>query len=375
MKVIHVLSGLTKGGGERMAVELANKSAENGDVVTLIAGWPVNPEYLQDKVHPSVEVKFIGSGKWAAYRGIFSWIWTNRKWICSNDVLHCHLTFGSVFGSLARILLNKTKRPAIIETNHAVGMPVPKLNRWLQSRMLARRDGVVFMAMDPYWKNFVSKHPLLPAAIIPNGISVLTTGKNAAGRQSLLNENQIPGNCKYLVGSVSMLRPDRNPILYVHVFAEIYKILGDTVHFILGGAGTEHEKIKDLVQKNGLSGNFHLPGLVNDTVTIFSNLDIYVSVSVGETAGISMIEAAMCHTPVVAIQLTKNYQAKEEDWVWSHTDTKEVAKKIVDLLENRQLRDDITVKQNQFVTSNFTSAAMYQSYHSFYSKITDGLRK
>ena len=95
-------------------------------------------------------------------------------------------------------------------------------------------------------------------------------------------------------------------------------------------------------------------------------MDVYVSVSVGETSGISMIEAAMCKVPVVGIKLTENYQTKDTDWIWSHTDTKEVVKKIIFLLQNEEECNKLAARQYKFVTSHFISEAMYSSYKSFY---------
>lgn len=372
MKVIHVLSGLTKGGGERMAVELANEAVQKADEVTILAGWPEDPAYLQDKIHPNVTIKFIASTKKNSYLKIIPWILANRKFIYNNDVLHCHLTYGSVFGCIASILLKKilrNKTPITIETNHAVGMPVPKFNLWLHSRMVLLLDGMALMAKDPYWDNFILKHPSLITEIIPNGISVLKPENDSEQKQKFLTEIGMPQNSKYLIGSISMLRADRKPWLYVPVFYEIYKVLGDQTHFVLGGSGDEHDRIEKLIQELGLSNNFHLIGLVNKPASIISNMDIYLSVSAGETAGISMIEAAMCNIPVVGIQLIENYQAKAGDWVWSNPDTNEVAEKIIFLLQNADERNKLAAIQNKYVTTHFTAEAMYASYNSFYKQV------
>jgi glycosyltransferase involved in cell wall biosynthesis len=372
MKIIHVLSGLTKGGGERIVVELANKAAENGDEVTIIAGWPVDPAYLQNSIDSKVSVKFVSETKGRAYSKIISFLLKNKKWICSQDVLHCHLTYGAVFGSMAKIILRsffRKNRPVIVETNHAVGMPVPKFNRWVHSRMMLMRDGLALMAKDQYWNNFIRSHPRLKTQIIPNGISMLKPQNDPDLKKRFNEQMGITGNCKYIVGTISMLRPDRKPWLYIPIFAGIYKVLGDEVQFIIAGGGSELDKIKGLVEDHGLSGRVHMPGIINAPAAVLSNMDMYVSVSVGETAGISMIEAAMCNVPVVAIQLIETYITKNEDWVWSHTDTKEVAKKIISLLQNGEERSKLAEKQNKYVKDHFTSGAMYLSYDAFYKQI------
>ncbi|MBA2249341.1 MAG: glycosyltransferase family 4 protein [Chitinophagaceae bacterium] len=374
MKIIHVLSGLTKGGGERVAVELANAAAQNGDVVSIIAGWPVDPEFLQKNIDPKVDIKFVAKTKQLAYLNIAPWIINNRKWISGNDVLHCHLSYGAFFGAMASILLKKfsrNKKPVIIETYHAVGMQIPKIDRWIHSRMMLFHNGVAFMAKDPFWDKFMAKHPASKTGIIPNGIKVMQPQNNSGG-MPLIKDEHIISNYKYVVGTVGMLRPDRKPGLYIPIFLDIYKALGEEVHFILAGGGSEFENIKSQVNASGLTEQVSMPGLVNNPLDIIAQLTIYVSVSVGDTAGISMIEAAMCGIPVVGIQLIENYKANENDWVWSDADGKEVAKKIIFLLQNPGEREKLVASQNVYVKKHFTADAMYAAYDAFYKKILAG---
>ncbi len=372
MKIVHVISGLTKGGGERVVAELANKAAEKGDIVTILAGWPVDPDFLQNSLHKTVEIKFVSNTNSFAYLKIIPWIFKNKNWLSNADVLHCHLSYGAVFGAMARLILRKLSRkksPVIVETNHAVGMPVPKINRWMHSKLIRMKDGLVLMAKDPYWTEFVKKNPNLANDFIPNGIALQAPEKCEEKKQQFKKELGIPANNKYLIGSISMLRPDRKPDLYVPICKTIYQKLGQDAHFILGGDGSEFEKIKLLAVENKLADIFHMPGLVNVAAEMISNFDVYVSISVGKTTGISMIEAAMCKVPVVGIQLTENHESTDDDWVWSHTDLNKVAEKIIFLLENETERKALAEEQFNFVNKHFTADAMYASYNAFYKRV------
>jgi glycosyltransferase involved in cell wall biosynthesis len=371
MKIVHVLSGLTKGGGERVVAELANAAVQNGDEVTIIAGWPVDVVYLQNDIDTRVNIKFVNPTQKGAYFKMLPFIIKNRKWLSQQDVLHCHLTYGSVFGSMVNIFLKKIlfkKGPAIFETNHAVGMPVPKFNRWFSSRMLLLRNGVIFMAKDTYWGNFITKHPKLKTTVIPNGISVLPPLITSHTKDVFCKDMSIPDSCTYIVGTVGMLRPDRKPELYIPIFKAIKEILGNEVHFVMAGGGSEFDKIKRLAAEAGIDKSVHMPGIINNPAAFIMNMDVYVSVSVGETVGISMIEAAMCNIPVVGIQLSGSYLPKETDWVWASNNTSEIANKIIFLLQNTNERKILADKQHAHATSNFTSAAMYNGYTSFYKK-------
>lgn len=372
MKILHVISGLTKGGGQRVVVELANTAFEKGDEVTIVAGWPEDPAIMQDLFNPQINVKFIGQTKQLAYLKLIPWVIKNRKWICSYDVLHCHLTMGAFIGTIATMIFKlgfQKNPPVCTETYHAVGMPIPKFNRWVHSRLMLFRNGVVFMAKDPYWNHFLEKHPRLLTKMIPNGMSVVVPPMNDELKQKFFNEMGIPNSCILLVGTVGMLRPERKPELYIPIFLAINKVLGNDVHFILAGGGAEFDKIKLLVEESGLKENIHMPGIINNPAFTISKMDIYVSVSVDEFAGISMIEAAMCKVPVVGIQLLENYKAKNDDWIWSHTDIEEVAKRIILLLQNTEERKKLASHQNEHAKKYFSSEAMYTAYNSFYKEM------
>lgn len=377
MKIAHVISGLTKGGGERVAVELANIAVQKGNEVTLILGWPENPEFLQNSIHPAIKILFVSTSKKKSYPAMFFWVLKNKNWLSGQDILHCHLTFGTFFGTVVKFLVRSwgNKKPLIVETNHSVGMAIPNIDRWRNAKMAAMRDGFVLMATDPFWSKFIKDHPQLPIAIIPNGIAPLPGKRSEASRKAFFVKLGIPSNVKYVVGTVGMLRIDRSPTLYIPVFKEIYNALGEDVHFVMAGAGPEMERIIRLIKENGLTDKVSLPGLVNDPADIIHNLDIYVSVSVGETAGISMIEAAMCNLPVLANQLTQDYKMKADDWVWSDTNPTNVGREIVHLINDEEARKELSGKQYAYVINNFTAEAMYHRYNEFYQKVKDSKKK
>ena len=56
MKIAHVVPALTKGGGEKVAAELANHASRAGHKITMIVGWPVDPSLLRDKLLTDVKV-------------------------------------------------------------------------------------------------------------------------------------------------------------------------------------------------------------------------------------------------------------------------------------------------------------------------------
>jgi len=371
MKIVHVLSPLTKGGGERIAVELANHAAKEGHQVTILAAYPVDPTLLQDAIDPSVNVRFVSLNKGAKYLAMISWLRKNRKWLFEQDILHCHLTFGSVFGTLVYMMrkLNKSKKPQILETYHAVGMPIPARHQWMHAKLAEKRDALVLMAEDPFWKRFATEHPQMLVSVIPNGISIQWPEVTESQRDIYKMELGIPSTCRFVVGTVGMLRPERQPWRYIPIFAQVANEFGKNVHFVIAGSGPEHETVKRMVQEHNLEQQVHLAGLVKNPSLPFSVMDLYVSLSVGATAGVSMFEAALSRLPVVAIQLQEGYKTQESDWFWSSTNDQQIAERIIQLLNCSEKRSALAKQQYSFVKTYHSTEAMASSYVSVYNNL------
>ena len=372
MKIVHVLPALTKGGGERVAAELANHAARAGHQVTLIAGWPVDPTLLRDALHSGVQVLYVS--KFAAstirrYFRLMPWLWRHRVWLANHDILHCHLTYAMIFGVLVRMLRSVTgaEGPVIVQTNHSVGAPVSRLRRGLFSRMAAQLDAQALIAEDEYWGSFGSKYPKVVTEVILNGIS--HPSRKFVGSEERVTYRQkigIPNKCNLVVGAVGRLTVDRKPWMYLPIFAEIARELGPDVHFVLAGGGPEFDRMQSLAIEHGLGGQIHFPGEVNEPSLPLSIMNLYISINVGAITGLAGMEAAMSGLPVLAMQWTPGYRAAPKDWIWSSTDLSKVAKRACQLLDSPLDRKKLAQQQKAYVKSYHTTNAMACSYYSLY---------
>lgn len=368
MKITHFISGLTKGGGERVAAELANITIHNGHEVTIISGWPVEKELLQDAISDQVDIRFVARNKKGSYLKSAFWVFRNRKFLKGQDIIHCHLSFGSVLGTLCKILLNLGKT-RVVETYHAVGMNIPNINRKIHSVLLKYRDGIIMMATDPFWEKFRSKNSGIKSTIIHNGIKPLKPTE-VITRDGLLDQIGVKDqSTAILIGSVSALREDRRPADYVPIMKQVIDECGDHIHFVLGGEGVERPVIEARIKEYELEKNFHLIGLVDDPQTILKNIDLYISVSVGDITGISMIEAAMCKLPVISIQMLDSYTAQKTDWCWSSSQLSEVSSRAIDLVKDESQRKNLGKTQYDYVMNNLTSSSMLNKYLDFYKMV------
>lgn len=367
MKIVHVLPSLARGGGERLTIELANRQVAAGHEVALLIGGKMPVEKIHDGLDPRVIAIHLstssGRGRYAA---MLPWIWRQKSWLGSRDVLHCHLTYGAVFATAFRRIAGTDQRPVVVETYHAVGMPIPRALKWLHARLARKWDGLALMAHDPWWHGFAERHGVL-SRVIPVGVdrpSPVAPHAADAFRKSL----SIPREA-LVVTTIGRLVAERRPRSYVPIFARIAKALGRDVHFVMGGEGPERQAIEADLNSAGIRDRVHLLGLVRNVELPLAISDLYLTANVGPVPGVAGLQAIAAGNPTLAIQLRENYSATPEDWIWSSRDPDAVASRAVELLRNPAAARKLADSQAAHLAKTHSAEAMAAQYEHFYCDV------
>ena len=378
MKIAHVVPALTKGGGEKVAAELANHASRAGHKITMIVGWPVDPSLLRDKLLTDVKVVCVSKklrSRIGRYFVLILWFWKNRELLGRQDIIHCHLSYGLMFGFLVSLwrTISRTRGPAILQTNHSVGAPVSNLRLWLQSFLTKKSDALALIAEDDYWSSFEKKHPKILTKVICNGISTPNKVTTSESKKDLYRQQfGIPDHCKLVVGAVGRMTADREPWIYLPVFKKIAKEFGPGVHFLLAGGGPELDRMRSLAIEHNLEEQVHFPGEVKEPIKALAVMDLYISINVGSITGLAGMEAAMFGVPVIAMQWKRGYIATPNDWIWSSTNQSDVAQCSCDLLASKKSRDVMAHQQKSYVQLHHTIDAMANSYYDLYKAMLLG---
>lgn len=374
MKIVHALPALIKGGGERVAVDLANAAAKDGHKVTLLAVYNVDDNLLRHKLSKDIDIKYIIPGvshKILRYFAGLPWIWKNKKWLASQDILHIHMTQAAIYGTLIYFLrlVMRSDQPAIVETIHSVGMSVPFWKRKLYAWMCNWRDGVALMATDKFWQSFMDKHKNLLIELIANGVDSPSGKVSDKTQEDFRNKSQIPKSCSIIFGTVGQFRLDRRPLITASIFSQLAEKLPDHVHFLMVGDGTELDLVRREISNSNLEDRIHTPGLAHNPRIPMSVMDLYLAINVGPITGIAALEAAFTGIPIIALQNDINYKSGEDDWIWSHHDPKVVAEFAAKLIVSPEARSNLAKKQSEYIQSNLTVEIMHVKYLSFYNKV------
>lgn len=375
MKIIHILPPLTKGGAERVAVDLGNHAARHGHEVAIVASYPVAPELLFQAIDQRVKVTFVSRRplRFAKYLALAGWLTRNRTWLLEQDVVHCHLTFGAVAGSLLKLIrrLSSQTRPIIIETYHAVGMPIPVWKRGLAALLARHREGLVLMASDDFWDRFAKNTRKVHVRVIANGIA--PPADRPSPQEIAAFRSQV-GIAKHdlVVGTVGRLVEGRMPLRMIDVFGGIARLGGPGIHFLMAGEGNLLDACREHARMLGLTDRLHFTGLITRPVLAFAMIDVYVSINVGPITGIAGLEAAISGKPVIALQTRGDYHAGAEDWIWSSSDPDQVAIEAVRLLNDAEARKRLATAQEERVRTEYSDAAMASAYAAFYGQCLEG---
>jgi len=371
MKITHVIPALTKGGAERVLIDLANEASAAGHAVTVVVAHPEDPALGEGMLRPEIMVRHMrgAPSRYRRYLRLPAWLLANWSWLREQDVVHCHLTFAAALGTQLRWLrrITGSKRPRIVETFHGVGMPIRRRQLMLSTFLASGRDGLALMARDAHWTRFAERNPALPLAIIPNGVAVDDAPVGAAERAAYREGLGIPADAP-LVGTIGRVQAERNPLAIVAAFAGIARQAGADVHFLMGGTGPMLDAVRAEGERLGIGDRLHLPGMVLSPRTAMAAMDVYVSVNVGPITGIAGLEAAAGGTPVVAVQALAEHRRGEADWIWSDPDPALVAQEAARLLADAGERTALSQRQRAHVLAHHSAGAMARAYETLYAR-------
>ena len=366
MKIVHVLPSLARGGGERLTIELANRQVDAGHDVSLVVGSSLPDERVHGGLDPRVAAHYVSSAAGRnRYGPMIPWIWQHRSWLAAQDVLHCHLTYGALFATALRRIAGH-RRPAIVETYHAVGMPIPRALRWLHARLASQWEGLTLMVDHPYWREFMRRHQQVVSRIIPVGVEPPEVSQiSAVERQAYRQALGIPADA-LVVTTIGRLVAERRPRSYIPVFARIAKTVDRDVHFLMGGDGPERSAITTDAEASSIRDRLHLTGLVREIELPLAISDLYVTANVGPVPGVAGLQAVAAGVTTIAVQLSPDYSPASPDWIWSSRDADEIASRAIELLRDPAAAKELATRQAAHLEKHHSASAMAEAYEAFY---------
>jgi glycosyltransferase involved in cell wall biosynthesis len=365
LKVLHISSARSFGGGERHLADLANGLAERGHDVSVVLSLssPLHERLAALPQGNIVGLRLRHALDVASARALARIVRERRI-----EVIHAHVARDY---TLAAYAARKTRTPFVI-TRHVL-FPMNRLHRFA----LAKVSRVI--AVSEAVARSLHAQKIFPAEkikIIPNAIDVERFDAHARGfnRAASRHMLQLPKE-RRLVGTVGEIKPLKGQEDFLRAAAIIARKAEDVDFIIAGedfsGAREHRARLERLINELNLKGRVHLTGWLDDVAPLLLALDVYVSASRSESFGLSIVEAMASGVAVVATA-TEGAQEVIDDGstgkIVAVGNVEALAEAIGLLLEDAAERERLASLAHASARERFNIARMVQATEQVYEE-------
>jgi glycosyltransferase involved in cell wall biosynthesis len=295
LRILHISSARSLGGGERHLADLAGGLKERGHEV-YAALTPDSPLRHELKALPGANIftlRLRNALDVASALGLTRLIQDHQI-----EIVHAHVARDYPLAALA---VRRYVQAKLIITRHVL-FPLNKLHT------LTFRHASRVIAVSHAVKRHLLDRKILPArkiTVIPNGIDFHRFDASLQGfdRETMARRMKIPPG-SLLIGTIGEIKRQKGHEEYLRAAAIIAREKKDA-HFIIVGAdnsraGEHLSSLKRLIRELGLTDRVHLAGWLDEVAPLLAALDVYVSASQTESFGLAIVEAMASGLPVVA---------------------------------------------------------------------------
>jgi len=261
-------------------------------------------------------------------------------------VVHTHSSKAGILGRWAAWLAGV---PNIFHTAHGFGFNdfqrpiVRNLYIWLEKmtgRISTKLVVVSYANADKGEKNGIFKRG--DWILCRDAISVDQFMQPGPARTQLANWGVGEDTGKVIVGMIACFKPQKSPVDFVDVAAEVLK-QNPRVHFVMAGDGELRPQVEARIRQRGIEGKMTLLGWKTEAEmpAVYRNLDIVVLTSLWEGLPCVFSEAMACELPIVATNVDGAREAIVHDdngYLHEPHDIRGMAQSVLKLVESRELR-------------------------------------
>lgn len=293
MRILHISSAKTFGGGERHFVDLTRGLAARGHDI-FVALRPTNQwEHRLDFLPPErvLHVSIRNSFGMFSARSIANFAKANNI-----EIIHAHVARDYVAASVAARTAGDV---SLVLTRHVM-FPMKSFHRF------ALRNVDAAIAVSAAVRDQLERvFPPRKVHVIPNGINIASLSYETKGKlgREFRELHSIPESAPLVVtlGELKVLKGQRDFVLAAN---EIVKRIPEC-RFVVAGLDNTLDKsfrreLRRLTRVFGIESNFVWLDWLDDISPLLAAADLYVSPSHSESFGLAILDAMIAGCPVVA---------------------------------------------------------------------------
>jgi glycosyltransferase involved in cell wall biosynthesis len=295
VRILHISSARSLGGGERHLADLARSLYGRGHEV--YAALPANSP-LRDKLKglPAANIFTVPLRNALDIGSALDLARLVREH--EIEIVHAHVARDYPLAALA---VKRASYAKLVLTRHVL-FRLNKLHH-LTFRQVSR-----VIAVSQAVKRTLLEQKILPARkieVISNSLDFQAFYDSLRGfdREAFRQRLNIPQG-SLLVGTVGELKPQKGHEEFLRAAAIIARE-NESAHFVIAGADNTRtneyrQALERLSRELGLNDRVYFTGWVDEVAPLLSALDVYVSASRTESFGLAIVEAMAASRAVVA---------------------------------------------------------------------------
>ncbi len=182
----------------------------------------------------------------------------------------------------------------------------------------------------------------------------------------------------YLLGMIANFRPDetKDQMTVCRALPKVFEKYENAKFAFVGnvseGGEENYEDCLRFCDENGIGDKVYFLGGRNDINDILASLDVFILSSLNEGLPISLTEAMLSKVPVIVsdipplLETTDNGKCAE---TFKTKDADELSEKIIKLLDDKALRENLSEKAYKFARQNFSIEAHFRGLITLYSDL------
>lgn len=365
--VSHHLGGI--GGVQKVVDQLAHRFAEDGNVVTVIGCGVQKKGIFQAEQKNYKEILLYDEDIFFTKPWLFfsekylhrKLEKTLRKMLDSLDTATVILTNPVVYLLMEKVIKDYNHKVTFIGQMHNSADYVFeckgafKVYPYIIKNKYRYLDHVLFLTNgDAERVALAYQFPSQQVSAIANPIS---KEKHYQFDRTVVNENEI-----VFIGRLDVIKQLDHLVQVVGLLAEKYPKL----HCSIYGTGPEEERLKELIQSQGLTNQITLQGFTTDAEGVFRQSLFSVLTSHREGFPISMLESIMNSSPVLSYNCSPGVeliQAGSPELLVELDNVDAFAAKMDELLQDRTYLEKLAKKSFTYVNDTFSEDAIVAEWY------------
>lgn len=333
-------------------------------------GWTVDVACRMDAPIPECDTTYdLPCDRNPFYGGITKSVKILKAILQKNDydIVVCSTVVGSIIARLAAAAFRKKGLKVIYMCHGLHFFPGASLGRWVMGypveKLLESRTDVIIVTNDvdldlvDRYLNIANVEKSHSMGVNLNQFrdAKLSDGERTDKRKEL---GIAPDD--YVLSYVAEIIDNKNQAMLLDAFEIVRKDIPSAKLLLIG---PEHDggALRKIVESNGLQNDILMLGWRSDIPTLLHLSDVYVASSKSEGLGLNLIEAMACDLPVVATNNRGHVESVvhgQNGFLVDVNDSKEMARYVVQLHKDDELRIRITEQAQKDIEKYGTEAAM-----------------